>query len=54
MIAASTLQNSGNPPSTREGTYVSTAIQNFLKSFGFVAGPFNWALGVALYEIFLA
>jgi hypothetical protein len=52
MIAAFSLQNSGNPPSTREGTYVSATIQNFFKSFSFVADPFNWALGVAPYEIF--
>jgi hypothetical protein len=27
MIAASALQNSGNPPSTRKGAYVSAAIK---------------------------
>jgi hypothetical protein len=53
MVTAFPLQNSGNPPGTRKGTYVSAAIQNFFKSFGFVADPSNWAFGVTPYEVFL-
>jgi hypothetical protein len=54
MITAFSLQNSGNPPGTRKGTYVSATIQNFFKSFSFVADPFNWAFGIAPYEIFFS
>jgi hypothetical protein len=51
MIKTFLLQNSGNPSGTYKGTYVSTATQNFFKSFSFVADPSNWAFRVTPYEV---
>src|SRR5688572_1546736 len=53
MVTAFPLQNSSNSPGTRKGAYVSANIQNFCKSFSFVADPFSWAFGVTPYEVFL-
>jgi hypothetical protein len=51
MIAASSLQNSGHPPSTQEGAYIPTTTQNFFKSFGLAVDPVDWTFGISQYEV---
>jgi hypothetical protein len=51
MFAASPLQDSGYPPSTREGAYVPAATQNFFKSFGLAVDLVIWTFGISQYEV---
>jgi hypothetical protein len=53
MIATSLLQDSHNPSSAGESTYIPMIAQDLFKSFGFPVYPINNALGVAeLLELF--
>jgi hypothetical protein len=53
VITSSLLQNSCDSLGARESTNIAAVIQNFLKSFGFPAYPFNDAFGVASNEVLL-
>jgi hypothetical protein len=53
MIASSLLQYSCNSSGAGESANISVIVQNFIKSFGFLAYPFNDAFGVASNEALL-
>jgi hypothetical protein len=53
VITSSLLQNSRNPLGAGESADISVIVQNFLKSFGFPAYPFNNTFGVASNEVLI-